>query len=471
MTDKELDDLFQKAASGHQMPVPPDMWQRVNPQKDKRRRAAFFWWSGLGMAALVMLIGAGIWLYHTPSGKAQVAVAKQTGNQQTKSSLKNGKPLPSRPAEIAGISDQIKATDEASSARDAQRIKDDISNQEKTISYSHKDDVKQGRNFPSGQQNATVNHTNELVVNEQGHIQKPDKGLAQGNGWNSNSENNNAIITSPYSGDVSALSNRTKTSAQKPDSSAIANSDNATKPEATTAVKVKKIHGEKATGFELMVSGYGNSRHVYDASQLSTAGIFAFGPINQKEKVLMQSISINARVDKPLTKNFSVKTGLQYMQTRQRVSYRYETVSQRSIVNAVTADTTVSASLQSNQFVIKGTYNSLSVPVLVNYHTNGNKMNLGATAGVVMNVLSWYNGKVPDESTKQTVVAKNIFRIHTGASLYAGVTASKQVGKLQLFAEPHVQYTLSSVTKSTASFRQKMTSYGFGIGIRKTIGK
>ena len=39
MTDKEFDDLFKQPFSEHEMPVPHDMWQRIQPEEKKRRGA------------------------------------------------------------------------------------------------------------------------------------------------------------------------------------------------------------------------------------------------------------------------------------------------------------------------------------------------------------------------------------------------------------------------------------------------
>ncbi len=470
MTDKELDDLFQKELTGHGMPVPPDMWERVNPQKEKRRRAIIWWWSGLGAAALFILIGTATWLYRSsPEKNAVAATAIQPANRQPDNdSAKRTTPL-SQPPELHRKMDLPDVLPKQETSSQAAQLNKEKGNHARNVYTSQSNRKKNTGIAINKLQNATSYQASSIEKNEAG------KSIANNEQANNEagSQRRAEISESQTLIDSNATalqSNQSTASAKTPDSSAIIAGNTTTQKSKASAVKVKKMPGEKAASFELMVAGYGNSRNVYDADFSNRTSLVPFGPVGQKEKVLMNSFSITARVDKPLTKNISLKTGLQFMQTYQQVSYHYETVSQTFTINATNSDTMVLARLQSKQSLVKGTYNSLSVPVLVSYHTNG-KLNLGATAGVLVNVLSWYKGSVPDAGNSQVVAAKNTFRTHTGTSLYAGLTAAKQIGKFQLFAGPHLQYTLSSITKSSASFRQKITSYGFGIGIRKKIGK
>lgn len=478
MTDKELDDLFQHKLSGHRMPVPPGMWERVNPQENKRRRGAFLWWSVLGIAAFFIITGTAIWLYQAPSQSRPADQAKQTKTPASGLSTEHKTVLPQQPV---SATNEVTAPVTNSGASSSQTASvNTIAGHQKRDSYTNQNKAENrvvtSAGVSSDQKNmATINRDKNITRNHSNTL------LNSGNNnqntitasSDNNTQNNNTSLPSEPGKPMDSSGDKSIASIQKPDSS---NASSAKNPTAQTAkaatVKGKKIHSEKTPALELMVAGYGNSRNVYDqTSQLRTNGVIAFGPINTKEKVLMHSIGITARINKPLTKNLSIKTGLQFLQTRQATSYTYETVNQTMTINSLSTDTTVFARLQSRQSEIKGTYNSFSVPVLMSYHTNAARVSFGATTGVLINVLSWYEGRVPDAGNGQVAAAKNVFRAHTGTSLYAGLTAARQVGSFQIFAEPHIQYSLSSITKNSASFRQKITGYGFGIGIRKTIGK
>ena len=74
MTDKELDDLFKKSLEAHEMRLPDDMWQRVQPKKEKKHRGAILWWTWLGVAALLFFSNAAT-LFFT----AHLAVSKKSG--------------------------------------------------------------------------------------------------------------------------------------------------------------------------------------------------------------------------------------------------------------------------------------------------------------------------------------------------------------------------------------------------------
>ena len=90
-----------------------------------------------------------------------------------------------------------------------------------------------------------------------------------------------------------------------------------------------------------MIAGYGDKRNVYDAEEetLVPGPLFVSrGAINSNEKTRLSSFGITIRVDKPITRNLSVKTGFQFLQTSQRVIYSQEVVSQFAIVNSLSTN-------------------------------------------------------------------------------------------------------------------------------------
>lgn len=471
MTDKELDDLFQKTLSAHQMPVPTDMWQRVNPQKEKKRRGALVWWSVLGVAALLVLVGTATWLYQGSGDKSLASTTsvqrRDTAPAETQTSVSR-QPMPSAETQPESsavgnpVSSQSKEMDKSSQNRQPDLYASQSTGRSQSSMVLKNHDL--------------IPHSAEATNKENTNDNKIARDNKQASSEVSTSTFNSQLpeptVSSTLNDAPVATSDQAGTALQKTDSSLAVAEARAEKKTAAQAIKIKKLRGDKAASLELMVAAYDSKRNVYEALKTEEPGIVAFGPIDTKEKVYIHGFSLNVRVDKPLTSHFSLKTGLQFLQMHQRVSYRYETVSQSTIVSSFNiGDTLRFARLQTERPVVKGIYNSLHVPLLLNYHTNGTKIDLGITGGVMINVLSWYSGSVPDAGYKQTIPAKDAFRTRTGASLYAGVTVAKRLGNFQLFAEPHIQYTLSSITKSQTSFRQKTTGYGLGIGLRKTLRK
>ena len=56
MADSQWDDIFKKQLTGHESPVPEDMWERIIRKKDKDRKGFFFFFSMIGL----FLLGFGV---------------------------------------------------------------------------------------------------------------------------------------------------------------------------------------------------------------------------------------------------------------------------------------------------------------------------------------------------------------------------------------------------------------------------
>jgi hypothetical protein len=174
------------------------------------------------------------------------------------------------------------------------------------------------------------------------------------------------------------------------------------------------------------------------------------------------------RLGIPVSKKLTLKTGVQYAQTRQRADYEAQNVVDMVSING--GDTSYYRQIIYNTESNRSTYHAVSVPVLVSFQT-GNKWKVGATAGAVVNAFSWYSGQVPDADYTTTLDAKGTYKKNTGVAAYAGITIAKKVGSLEVFAEPHVQYNLGSFTRAGVPFKQKINTYGVSIGVRTPLRK
>ena len=108
------------------------------------------------------------------------------------------------------------------------------------------------------------------------------------------------------------------------------------------------------------------------------------------------------------------------MQTQQSITFNEEEINLYATVNtlSVRADTTRFTQISFHRPNLKSVYNSISVPLLLSYQTAGANLKAGASAGVVLNLFSWYKGEVPDGNYQKTMAANNAFRLNSGASLY-----------------------------------------------------
>ena len=159
---------------------------------------------------------------------------------------------------------------------------------------------------------------------------------------------------------------------------------------------------------------------------------------------------------------------MQFAQTRQKAGYQQQNVVDMMSINGT--DTSFYRQIVYKTENHNSTYNALNIPVLISYQT-GKKIQVGVTAGVIINAYSWHNGQVPNANYTATLDAKSTYKHNTGAALYASVTASKKIGGIEIFAEPHIQYSLGSMTKPNILFKQKINTYGLSVGVRTVLHK
>ncbi len=452
MTDKELDELFRNSFSGHQAPVPEEMWQRVNPQKEKKRRA-IAWWSGLGVAAL-LLIGAFVWWNHTSSIPAQdsAIVSASPGSDKPQPSVAANDSTGQAIGHTEPLPQSIEAPATAADAKPFTEKRIGRNNRQVAIANRH------NRYHPNELRNAGK-------PNEAGDEYSKEETTNAVGKTKVESADNGALQTNP-----SVLSPLASDSASTHQNNIAAKLDSAAATHAASAVQLHLPKRHK-TSIELSVAGFAGDRNVYGVKKEVPA--FSITMNEPHEKTTVQGYSLNVRIEKPISRHWSLKTGLQFLQARQSVTYNAESVSRYSVVNALGlgADTTQFTQISLHRPVTKSSYNSFHLPLLLSYHTDIKKLSIGATGGVLLNLYSWYKGEVPDGNYMRDLAAKDAFRPNYGSSLYLGLPVAKTFGKWQAFIEPQLQYSLSSITQNKASFKQKMTYYGVGIGIKRALKK
>ena len=279
---------------------------------------------------------------------------------------------------------------------------------------------------------------------------------------------NNNANTSQNTTAATALNNLPVTS----NNNSIAKQNAAASPSpvnSTTATNSKKENKQTKLPWtiELLATTAYADKQTYDVVKEQTIGMAAPIPPPQPKPSLWSN-GAGVRVGIPVTKKITVKTGLQFQQTRQQADYQQQNVV--DMVSVRGGDTTRYRQIVYETEKQQSTYNAFNIPVLVSYQT-GKKIKVGATAGAIINAYSWYTGKVPDATYSATLDAKDTYRNNTGVALYAGITIAKKVGTVEVFAEPHLQYSLSNITKPGVSFKQKINTYGLSIGVRTLLHK
>ncbi|MBP7345867.1 MAG: PorT family protein, partial [Sediminibacterium sp.] len=202
---------------------------------------------------------------------------------------------------------------------------------------------------------------------------------------------------------------------------------------------------------------------------------------------LKLGFSAGFRIVKPLNDHFAIKTGLQYSQINEHFTYRTENetrtttvVTVRAIIRApgdtlLVRDTSTLTQIGYKTNTVKNRFRSLDIPVLASYQFGNDDLSIGLTAGVIVNLSSWYQGVILDSSLTAVPLSKEtnmVYKSNIGLGLYAGLTVSKRINyATQLFFEPYLRYNLSNMTNPEAAFNQRFSIGGLAMGLRFNLNK
>ena len=463
MTDNELDNLFKNTLSNHEAPVPADMWQRIQPGGTKKRPVVL-WWKWYAVAAVLLIAGMATWWYaDTAPANKNTAISYNTtdkkGNNQPaiqdNRAKKNSSDAPVQQNNASGITNQTDANQQITPNR-------------QSITSSHIANKKESNPHNSGLNATASNERNTTDVNgtalqQQQNITSNNNDLSADNHKNNDDKN-----TAPISPNSSTTEKENKVGAVNNDvakqNTAASTTNN------VTAANTKKDNKKAKLPWTIeffATSAYAD-KQTYDVVKENPVSMAAPIPPPQPKPALW-NYGAGVRLGIPIAKHVTLKTGLQFSQTRQKADYQQQNVVDMIAINGF-ADTSRFRQIIYQPENHQSTYNALNVPVLISYQT-GKKIQVGATAGVVVNAYSWYSGKVPNNTYTATLNAKDTYRHNTGAALYAGITVAKKLGAIEVFAEPHLQYHLSSFTKSAVPFKQKINTYGLSIGVKTALHK
>jgi len=206
--------------------------------------------------------------------------------------------------------------------------------------------------------------------------------------------------------------------------------------------------------------------------------------LNRKDSSEKMKLGYSAgfRIVKPITDNFSVKTGLQYTQANEQFTYRTEnevktttvvtvrniTLANGSIVTV--SDTSILQQIGYKTNSVNNSYKTIDVPVLLGYEFGNEDWRFGINTGVLFNLTTWNKGVTLDSSLLPLSFSKEsnfIYKNNIGLGLYAGFSITKRINyNTLLFAEPYLRYNLSNMTTAQSTFNQRFTVGGLALGVR-----
>lgn len=480
MSDKKLDDLFKQAFSGYSPDVPAHIWDNIAAGRKKKRPVAFW----LNKKAALLLLAAGFllaggiaWFVFTEKDTNQpVANEKNEGGQQSGSTP---------PAAATQDTSQGAAT-----GKDAitEKGRSNSSTSQNEVGTGSKSDVAAtGNNLP-GLNTGPVN-TSAPSVNSKKNSGETGDGIANNNKQprtKNSSAHKTTVNIESGTGEMDEEANQpgdapmeltlpyvndTRNLIQLP---AENNLPRQTIKPFTPAVKISEdCPGAPAKKYyiEAYISPDYAIKKYNDTGQSTLVA-------RRKESLRFHSaFSAGMRYTRVFTNGMSVRTGINFSQINEKLSYAQDNVVQIMYVINNQGDTTDSYYVRGTRY--KNSYNhfrTVDVPLLVGYEMGNDRLRANINAGAVVNIYSWQQGETLDNNGNRVTITtgkpENPYQYKTnvgigftaGASLYY-----KLNNRLYAMAEPYFRYNFSPMNKEVLSIQERFTTIGLRLGIRVDI--
>ena len=465
----DFDEFIHQKLYHHTAAVPADFWERVKPVAEEKRRRFFFWLPKKYMAAasiLLLLLAGTTAAYIFLNGNPVILEDTET--------VQLPFPNSSNTKQLNQPIDSIFEKTEAPTVVENSTPKMVMPSDKKTTWKLDRKNMTQsfkqsGSVFPFEQsiqykkQQTAAASTNNIKEEE---ITDPEEAIES---YETSLKAGNALIK------------------QKRNLSALFNREMTTKNHASSFKNVvicptdRKIRN---TDWDLEV--FVSPDMPFKTVTNNTASPQLLSRKDSSESLKL-GFSAGFRIVKPLNDHFAIKTGLQYSQINEHFTYRTENetrtttvVTVRAIIRApgdtlLVRDTSTLTQIGYKTNTVKNRFRSLDIPVLASYQFGNDDLSIGLTAGVIVNLSSWYQGVILDSSLTAVPLSKEtnmVYKSNIGLGLYAGLTVSKRINyATQLFFEPYLRYNLSNMTNPEAAFNQRFSIGGLAMGLRFNLNK
>jgi|ERR1700722_1693406 len=429
--ENEFDDFVRNKLNNFISPLPEDMWERINPKKDKDRKLFFFWTKGLFGSILLFASLIVLYFVFAPNkivesvGKIH-SVSVQTKDNKQSADVTNNL-TPKLNADKTNRIDKLAEANDPTIAQKsfAQQSDQSFKAQKKSVTQSSSENAKLDDRLTSNPKleikNQDKNYITEKTTN---NFLEKDTDLSLNNESKiktNNGPDSNSSINKTFHKDFS----QKKLSTNKTDS---------------VAKILSKKTGDESTSknsrWDLDVYG---SPDIVFLNRINITDPF-FGQFVSLYK-LQPSYTFGFRLSKLFGKHFSTKIGLQYSRINDKFTPDYPSTSFTNHLN------------------------SLDMPLLIGYETGNDNFKIAINAGAIFNIDSWYNQTTFDS-------AGMIYKKHTGASLYIGLDLAKKINeKISLFIEPYFRYRLSNMAIDDQAFTEKIDVGGVSLGVRYRFKK
>ena len=173
----------------------------------------------------------------------------------------------------------------------------------------------------------------------------------------------------------------------------------------------------------------------------------------KKSGAMQLSYTIGVKIGYSISKRLSAKTGVQYSQVNQKMSF---------------TDSAGNNSTSNNR------YRNIGVPLVLGYKiVAANNLDVYVNTGIILNVASKYKGTIPSASGQPIDIKNaNVYNTNASADFYLGINLSKKMNsRTDFFAEPWMNYRFKNMVSHYYSFDQKINTLGVSLGLRYRLYK
>ena len=227
-----------------------------------------------------------------------------------------------------------------------------------------------------------------------------------------------------------------------------------------------------AAGNKKYVEFYGGPDYVF--SSISDTSQSSYAQQRKESTKLAFAYSAGLRYTKVFRNGMSFRTGVNYSQVNEAFTYVQGHITRNVYITDNNGDTTGTYSVTGTQYT-KSTnkFRSIDVPLVIGFEAGNGRLHTNINAGAMVNVTSRETGYVLDKNGEPVDISSgkqsNIYKYKTnaGVSLTAAVSVYYKLNeRIHVLAEPYFKYSLSPVTKSELSLKQKYHTAGLRLGLR-----
>lgn len=201
---------------------------------------------------------------------------------------------------------------------------------------------------------------------------------------------------------------------------------------------------------------------------------------------MLLGVTAGVKFTKGLTNNLYIKGGLQYSQLIEKMNLLQEkerkeitviTIKTETDINGNTitkSDTTKQIQILFANTTKYSSYKNIELPISLGYEFYRRGFRASVNAGVIVNLSSWYSGKLLDTNYQFVSIKEKpgVYKQNIGFSLYGSISLIKPLSEsAEIFAEPYFRYSLSSPKYNTYGFKQKFNAVGLALGLRFKLNK